>query len=98
MIGLQRNILERILLLIRGYAGLSLAFHPDDPSSNLGKAKFLIFFPLSKTCFFFLKHNIIITIAYFMAIGHKNFLKVGKNSILAVSSSFLQNEPGKNEK
>ena len=40
----------------------------------------------------------IIKFAYFMVIEHKNFLKVENNSTLAVSSSFLQNEPGKNEK
>ena len=54
MIGVQQNIFEKILLLTRGYAGLSLAFHPDDPGSNLGKAKFLIFFPF-KNLFFLLK-------------------------------------------
>ena len=51
MIGVEQNIFEKNLLLTRGYAGLSLALHPDDSGSNLGKAKFLIFFPFQKLIF-----------------------------------------------
>ena len=78
---------KKFLLLTRGCAGLPLAFHPDDPSSNLGQAINQIFF-LSKTNFFLLKLHMIIIFAYFMAIEHKNFVKVENSSDLAVWSSF----------